>query len=32
MNLGLVELLMESEKYFLFADLTKVVVLFRYRL
>ena len=32
MNLGLVELLMESEKYFLFADLIKVAVLFRYRL
>ena len=26
MNLGLVELLMESEKYFLFADLIKVAV------
>ena len=28
MDLGLVELLMESEKYFLFADLIKVAVLF----
>ena len=32
MNLGLVELLSEFEKYFLFAEIIKVVVLFRYRL
>ena len=31
-NLGLVGLLTESEKYFLFADLIKVDVLFWYRL
>ena len=32
MILGLIELLIESEKYFLLANLIKVGVLFRYRL